>query len=212
MANNLANILAYTLMNIKYEHFIAFSIFGLVDEATKHNWRHWFFVAILFRACAQWSRIFALWNWTVWTENRLRKGLRCWLYCVIGSIITGSWGKKRFGGLNSVKLILSTAKINIFTFQKQFFFVLKSQIFVWISQSSQLKSFFSKSFFNSIRIGTTSLSCFAFKVIDNVPAGRAVFCLCLTGYLIWYNLWHTIWGIMRPIAIARLLTITTQKA
>jgi len=114
-------------------------ILGLVDEATKHNWCHWFFVAILFWACAQWSRIFTLWNWAVWTKNCYSKG--CW-YCLIDSMITGP----SYTG-PSTRIDWVQRKKDIFTSQKQFFFFLKSQIFAWIFQSSQLKSFFSKSFF-----------------------------------------------------------------
>jgi len=102
-------------------------ILDLVDEAAKHNWCHWFFVAILLWACAQWSRIFALRNWAVWTLRNCSFSF---------------W---------KVKFLL------------EFFKALSWKVF---SQSHS---------FNSIRIGTTSLSCFAFKSIDNVPAGRAVF-------------------------------------
>ena len=51
----------------------------------------------------------------------------------------------------------------------------KSNFCLNFSKLSVEKFFLKVIFFNSIRIGTTSLSCFAFKVIENVPAGRAVF-------------------------------------
>ena len=73
-------------------------IFGLVDEATKHNWCHWFFVAILFWPSAQWSRIFALWNWAVWTENSFIR--RFWLLFLKKLYKINSWARLTVGRQN----------------------------------------------------------------------------------------------------------------